>query len=108
VDFSRMQFLAMVMGAQVMGAQFPNPFPPPMPERDPRPKRLPDGTLQSEAILKAEHKKMMEDVTKIQELAKEVEAELEKNQHHVLSTGLLKKLEEIEKLAKRMRSRHNR
>ncbi|MDX2269062.1 MAG: hypothetical protein NW208_13215 [Bryobacter sp.] len=93
----RLSFLALLLGQQ-----FP-PF-----EKDPPPKRMPDGTLQSEAMLKAEHKNMLRDAARIQTLAQEVEAELEKNKHHVLSTGLLKKLEEIEKLAKRMRNRHNR
>lgn len=69
---------------------------------------MPDGTLQSEAILKEEHKRNLADVERIKTLAGEVEEELKKFGHHVLSTGLLKKLEEIEKIAKRMRSRTNR
>lgn len=77
-------------------------------EKDEIPKRLPDGTLQSEAILKAEHKKMLLDVARIVSLGQEIEAELEKNKHHVLSVGMLKKLEEIEKLAKKMRGRISR
>jgi cell division septation protein DedD len=35
----------------------------------------------------------------------EIQNELEKNEHHVLSLGSLKKLDEIEKLVKRIRSR---
>jgi hypothetical protein len=80
----------------------------PQPEREPAPKRLPDGSLQSEAILKEEHKRMLADIAKVQSLAKEVEDELKKFGHHVLSTGLVRKLDEIEKLARRMRGRHNR
>lgn len=73
-----------------------------------KPKRMPDGTLQSEAILKDEQKRMLSDAQKLVELSNEVEAELKKNDRHVLSVGLLKKLEDVEKLAKRMRSRHSR
>ncbi len=73
-----------------------------------KPRRLPDGTLQSEAILKEEQKKLLADAGKLIEMSREIEAELEKNQHHVLSVGMIKKLEEIEKLARRMRSRHTR
>jgi molecular chaperone GrpE (heat shock protein) len=86
----------------MLAQQFPHD------EKEPPPKRMPDGTLQSEAILKEEHKRMLADVDRIQELAQEVEDELKKFGHHVLSTGLLKKLDEIEKLARRMRGRHNR
>ncbi len=74
-------------------------------EREDAPKRLPDGTLQSEAILKAEHKRLLTDAARIQMLGQEIEAELSKNMHHVLSLGMIKKLEEIESVAKRMRGR---
>ncbi len=73
-----------------------------------KPKRLPDGTLQSEAILKEEQKKLVADAAKLVQLSQEVEQELEKHAHHVLSLGMIKKLEEIEKTARRMRSRHTR
>ncbi len=71
-------------------------------------KRLPDGTLQSEAILKDEQKKLLTDAAKLIQFSQEVEAELKKNDHNILSIGMLKKLDEIEKLARRMRGRHNR
>ena len=73
-----------------------------------KPKRLPDGTLQSEAILKEEHKRLLADLARLQDLGREIETELNKNDHHVLSMSILKKLEEVEKLARRMRGRHNR
>jgi len=41
-------------------------------------------------------------------MAREVDVELRKYEHHVLSVGLIRKLEEIEKLARRMRTRHTR
>ena len=94
----RKAFLAL-WGAAAVGQQ------PPDRERDEQPKRLPDGTLQSEAILKAEYKRLLTEVSSIVDLCKEIETELEKNQHHVLSLGMIKKLDEIEKISKRMRSR---
>ncbi len=72
------------------------------------PKRLPDGTLQSDAILKAEYKKALADAARLIELGQEVEEELKKNQQHVLSLGMIKRLEEIEKLARKMRGRISR
>jgi len=97
MPLDRQAFLALFLAQQF-----------PVEQKDPAPKRMPDGTLQSEAILKEEHKKNLADVERIRSLAGEVEEELKKFGHHVLSTGLLKKLEEIEKTAKRMRSRTNR
>ena len=77
-------------------------------EKEQNVKRLPDGTLQSEAILKDAQKKLLVDAAKLIQYSQEVEAELKKNDHNILSIGMLKKLEEIEKLARRMRGRHNR
>jgi hypothetical protein len=80
----------------------------PKPQGEEPPKRLPDGTLQSEAILKAEHKRNLEEVARLIALAQEIEGEFKKFDHHVLSVGMLKKLDEIERLAKRIRSRQSR
>lgn len=72
---------------------------------DPTTVRLPDGKLQSEEILKAEHKKTVKDADDLVRLSQEVRKELDENEYHVLSIGLLKKLDEIEKISKRVRSR---
>ncbi len=80
----------------------------PTSEEKEKPKRLPDGTLQSEAILKDEQKKLLTDAARLIAMAREAEEELKKHEHHVLSVGLIRKLEEIEKLARRMRTRHTR
>lgn len=69
------------------------------------PARLPDGRLQSEAILQADHEKNLEDAAQLVRLSEELKVELEKNDRHVLSVAALKKTEEIEKIAKRIRSR---
>ena len=65
----------------------------------------PNGKSQQEEILKAEHEKTLKDATALIELAEQLKADLEKNDRHVLSVATLKKTEEIEKLAKRIRTR---
>lgn len=70
-----------------------------------KPVRLPSGKLQSEEILKAEHEKTLRDAAELVELSQALRDELEKNGRHVLSIGSIKKTEEIEKLAKRIRGR---
>jgi hypothetical protein len=67
--------------------------------------RLPNGKSQQEAILKAEYEKALQEAGELLELAENLKIELEKNQRHVLSVASLRKTEEIEKLAKRIRSR---
>ena len=66
---------------------------------------LPSGKNQQEEILKADHEKDLKDATQLIELAEQLKDELEKNDRHVLSVSSLKKTDEIEKLARRIRSR---
>jgi hypothetical protein len=67
--------------------------------------RLPNGKSQKEEILKADHEKSLEDAGKLMQLTEDLKIELEKNDRHVLAVSTLKKLDEIEKLTKRIRSR---
>jgi hypothetical protein len=67
--------------------------------------RLPNGKSQQDEILKAEHEKTLKDAAALIELAEQLKADLEKNDRHVLSIATLKKTEEIEKLAKKIRAR---
>jgi hypothetical protein len=71
--------------------------------------RLPNGKLQRDEILKAEHEQNLKDAARLADLADELKQELEKNDRYVLSVSTLKKTDEIEKLAKKIRSRlrHN-
>src|SRR5712691_3060994 len=76
--------------------------------RDPanaRDTRLPNGKSQQEEMLKADHASSLKDAAQLVELAEGLKEDLEKNDRHVLSVSTLKKTEEIEKLAKRIRSR---
>ncbi len=67
--------------------------------------KLPNGKSQRDEILKAEHKKSLSDVAQILEIAGQLQAELEKDDYSVLSVSSLKKAEQIENLAKRVRKR---
>jgi hypothetical protein len=67
--------------------------------------RLPNGKLQQDEILKADHAKIVKDAAQLIELAESLKQEIEKDDAHVLSISSLKKTEEIEKLAKRIRAR---
>jgi len=69
------------------------------------PFRLPNGKLQSEEILKADHEQTLKDLAELKKLLVGLEDELSKNDRHVLSIGAIKKLEDVEKLSKKIRSR---
>jgi hypothetical protein len=67
--------------------------------------KLPNGKSQREEILKAEHEQNLKDAAQLADLAEQLKEDLEKNDRHVLSVATLKKTDEIEKLAKKIRSR---
>ncbi|MGH9660924.1 MAG: hypothetical protein ACRD96_20415 [Bryobacteraceae bacterium] len=67
--------------------------------------RLPNGKLQQEEILKLEHEKTVQDLAQLLKVAEALQDELLKNDRHVLSLSAIKKAEEVEKLAKRLRAR---
>ena len=61
--------------------------------------------MQKDEILKADHQKNLEDAGKLAKLSDELRSALEKSDQNVLSIELLKQTEEIEKIARRIRSR---
>lgn len=75
------------------------------PRQGPAETRLPNGKLQRDEILKADYEQNVKDAAELARLSAEFQLELEKSDRFVLSLGLLKKLDEIEKLTKRIRSR---
>jgi hypothetical protein len=83
---------------------FPHTFPP----KEEKDHKLPNGKSQNEEILKADHQKSLEDAAALVELAQELQKDLETDGRHVLSLASLKKTEEIEKIAKRIRGRMRR
>jgi len=67
--------------------------------------RLPNGKMQQDEILKADHERSIKDAAQLIELAEGLKRDLEKNETHVLSISSIKKTEDIEKIARRIRSR---
>ncbi|HUJ21110.1 MAG TPA: hypothetical protein VLX58_06275 [Bryobacteraceae bacterium] len=96
--------LALILYAPLAPSQFPQDRQVP-PSETPSETRLPNGKLQRDEILKAEHERSVKDAAQLIELAESLKAELEKDDTHVLSISSLKKTEEIEKIARRIRSR---
>ena len=66
---------------------------------------LPSGKPQKDEILKAEHQQNLKDAAELADLAEQLKIDLEKNDRYVLSMATLKKTDDIEKLAKRIRAR---
>ena len=67
--------------------------------------QLPNGKSQQEEILKAEHEKTLQDAAQLVKLSEELQDDLIKEDRHVLSLASLKKAEDIEKLARKIRAR---
>ena len=69
---------------------------------------LPSGKNQRQEILKADHAKSKAEAAELVTLAEELKEELDKSEHQVLNVKLVKKAEEIEKLARRIKDRMRR
>jgi hypothetical protein len=67
--------------------------------------KLPSGKSQKDAILEADHEKNLEDAERLVQLTTGLKKAIEKKSVFVLSLDDLKKLEEIEKLTRRIRGR---
>jgi hypothetical protein len=99
-------FFGLLLGA---AAQLPPVHqPPPHNVNEPPNERLPNGKLQRDEILKDDYQKSLQDASELVKLSDELKADLEKDTQYVMSLGAIKKTEEIEKLAKRIRSRMKR
>lgn len=70
--------------------------------------RLPNGKRQQDEILKAEYEQNLKDAQELVNIAKAFELDLEKDDRFVLSLTSLKKLDDMEKLTKRIRTRMKR
>jgi hypothetical protein len=77
----------------------------PLPSETPDEVRLPNGKLQREEILKADYQKTLEDARALSKLADQLKGDLEKGDYNVLSLGVLKKTDDIDRLAKRIHDR---
>ena len=70
--------------------------------------KLPSGKSQRDEILKDDHRKSLEDIARLIELGNQLETELKRNDYAVVSIPSIRKAEQIEKLARRIRRRLNR
>jgi hypothetical protein len=96
--------LMCVMFVSVGQQQPPPRTPTPTPGSDPDVK-LPDGRSQRNAIAKEDYQKSLDDARELVKLAESLQSELEKNDQFVISVSEIRKTEDIEKLAKRIRGR---
>lgn len=67
--------------------------------------RLPNGKKQSDEILKEEYRKSLADARELSGLVKTLQEEMERDDRFVLSLATLKRLDDIEKLTRRIRTR---
>ena len=91
-----------------LGLLFSQVDTPPRPHRqpeDPSDVKLPNGKSQQEEILKADYQKTLQDASELVKLAEQLQDDLIKEDRHVLSLASLKKTEDIEKLARKIRTR---
>src|SRR4051794_7774473 len=72
------------------------------PDADPK---LPNGKSQHEEIIKADHKKNVEEAIALAKVAEELKLDLEKSDRNIVSVKNIKQTEEIEKLARSIRGR---
>src|SRR5260370_39045724 len=86
--------------------QPPPPRTPPPPGAEPEVRR-PDGRSQRNAIAKDDYQKSLEDSRELVKLAESLQAGLEKTDQYVVSGFGISKTEDIEMLAKKIRSRLN-
>ena len=99
------------LAARLMPAQSRPPGASPnatTPGEEPESLRLPNGKNQQDEILKAEYEKNVKDAQELVSIAKSFEEDLEKDDRFVLSISSLKKLDDIERLTKRIRGRMKR
>jgi len=90
---SGLALAAVIANGQVSGVQ------------DPTERKMPDGRIQSDVILKAEYEQNVKDSHTLADLAKSIELDFEKNDQNVLSLDILKKLDEVDKITKRILGR---
>jgi|HubBroStandDraft_6_1064221.scaffolds.fasta_scaffold440230_2 hypothetical protein len=87
-------------------AQIPPQYDPSHPEsRPPEEVRLPNGKLQKDAILAEDYERTLKDARELARLSDELKTGVENSDKNVLSLQMLKRTEEIEKLAKRIHDR---
>jgi hypothetical protein len=113
-SYSRRAVIAAVCGAAVFGShshaqtsqdpQTPDDQKVRLPENNEDP-RLPDGKSQKNAIAKQQHEEALKDADRLLAAAEDLRNQLREAGSFVVPLGSVKKTEEIEKLARRIRGR---
>ena len=75
---------------------------PPNPDED---QKLPNGKSQKDAIAKQEHEQALKDTNDLIAVAQQLKAELQKAGDYVVPLSSVKKTEDIERLARKIRGR---
>lgn len=109
MDKRRRAALASVLASATLAfaqddLQQQNPIPP-LPNGNDEDRRLPDGRSQSDAIARKEHEDALKDAAALVTLAQQIRDEVQKAGNYIVPVSTLKKTEEIEKLARKIRSR---
>ncbi len=95
-------------GQDSQDAQEPSPNPRhtfPNPEKPEQDRKLPNGKSQTDAIAKQDHDQALKDANELIAVAEQLRDELRKAGNYVVPVSSVKKTEEIEKLARRIRGR---
>jgi hypothetical protein len=109
--FARRFVLGCLFASALLPAASQDASQPGVPRREPFPKpgddddKLPDGKSQKNAIAKQEHEQALKEADELIAAAQQLKQELEKSGSYVVSMSTVKRTEDIEKLAKRIRGR---
>ena len=108
---SLLRLIPVALTARLMPAQqsvVPQGVPPGALPEPPDDGRLANGKTRQDVIAKADYEQNIKDARDLIDVAKSFEEDLEKDDRYVLSLSSLKKLDEIEKLTKKIRGRMKR
>jgi hypothetical protein len=101
-----LKFVPAALAAGALRAEQASPHPQiPAPGDKDDTLRLPDGRDQRLAMIQADYKANLKDARELIDLTQAFELNLEKSDANVLSLDLLKKLDDIDKISKRIRGR---
>jgi hypothetical protein len=102
--FVASSFSLLASAAALWSAQQEPPIPFPVPRQQPPPEPPPHNPRRDRLILKANREAIAKDVTKMSELVDDLQKQFQENDTtEILSLDVLRKSEEIEKLAKQIR-----
>jgi hypothetical protein len=101
--FAALCLFVLQTGAWSQNPQLPNPQLPGL--HDDEDHKLPNGKSQKDAMAKSEHDKALKEANDLLQLAQQLKDEIQKAGDHVVPMSSVKKTEEIEKMARRIRSR---